>query len=199
MTNSNLSAFLSLVRRKEVEELPDFNTTYLILGICSGVSLLMMLIWSIVICCRKRRLRDIEQGHELSTIEYMMEPSPEMYSILLPLLSIITSFNLTLGITMCYFIRRRRVPDEEAIELIETKPNLERGMLVEIISIYRDGIEIYTKPKSPASPRLYYHPSLKDPEQAHMHIHNVLIPPKRSIDDLRRELVAGIDWLYRSQ
>ncbi|KAG5757364.1 hypothetical protein H9Q69_003722 [Fusarium xylarioides] len=69
MANSNISAFLSLARRKEVEELPDFNTTYLILGICSGVSLLMMLIWSIVICWRKRRLRDIEQGHELSTIE----------------------------------------------------------------------------------------------------------------------------------
>ncbi|KAF5707070.1 hypothetical protein FMUND_11253 [Fusarium mundagurra] len=122
----------------------------------------------------------------------------EMYAILLPLLSIILSFSLTLGI-MCYFIRRRRVPDEEATELIETEPNLERGMLVEIISIYRDGIEIYTKHKSPASPRLYYHPSLKDPEQAHMHIHNVPIPPKRSIDDLRRELATGLRWLYRSQ
>ncbi|KAI1052102.1 hypothetical protein LB506_002981 [Fusarium annulatum] len=126
-----------------------------------------------------------------------MEPSPEMYAILLPLLSII-SFNLALCIIMCYFIRRRRVPDEEATELIETKANLERGILVEIISIYRDGIEIYTRDKAPASQRLYYHPSLKDPEQAHMYLHDVPIPPKRSIDDLRRELAAGIHWLYRS-
>ncbi|KAF4487844.1 hypothetical protein FAGAP_11299 [Fusarium agapanthi] len=127
-----------------------------------------------------------------------MEPSPEMYAIILPLLSIIISFNLTLGIMMCYFIRRRRVPDEEAIELIETKPTLERGMLVEIISIYRDGIEIYTKDKAPTGKRLYYHPSLKDPEQAHMHLHNVPTLPKRSIDNLRRELLAGIHWLHRS-
>ncbi|KAF5701008.1 hypothetical protein FGLOB1_10446 [Fusarium globosum] len=126
-----------------------------------------------------------------------MEPSPEMYAILLPLLSII-SFNLALCIIMCYFIRRRRVPDEEAIKLMETKPNLERGILVEIISIYRDGIEIYTRGKAPASQRLYYHPALKDPEQAHMYLHDIPIPPKRSIDDLRRELAAGIRWLYRS-
>ncbi|KAF5670798.1 hypothetical protein FDENT_11119 [Fusarium denticulatum] len=128
-----------------------------------------------------------------------MEPSPEMYAMLLPLLSIIISFNITLGIIMCYFIRRRRVPDEEATELIEIKPNLERGMLVEIISIYRDGIEIYTKHKSPASPRLYYHPSLKDPEQAHIYLRDVPIPPKRSIDELRQELAAGFRWLHRSQ
>ncbi|KAG4277254.1 hypothetical protein FPRO04_07551 [Fusarium proliferatum] len=126
-----------------------------------------------------------------------MEPSLEIFTILLPLLSII-SFNLALCIIMCYFIRRRRVPDEEATELIETKPNLERGILVEIISIYRDGIEIYTRDKAPASQRLYYHPSLKDPEQAHMYLHDVPITPKRSIDDLRRELAAGIHWLYRS-
>ncbi|KAG4259247.1 hypothetical protein FPRO03_13181 [Fusarium proliferatum] len=126
-----------------------------------------------------------------------MEPSLEIHTILLPLLSII-SFNLALCIIMCYFIRRRRVPDEEATELIETKPNLERGILVEIISIYRDGIEIYTRDKAPASQRLYYHPSLKDPEQAHMYLHDVPIPPKRSTDDLRRELAAGIHWLYRS-
>ncbi|KAF5707071.1 hypothetical protein FMUND_11254 [Fusarium mundagurra] len=69
MTNANLPAFISLVRRKEVEELPDFNTTYLILGICAGLSLCIMLTWSIVICCRRRRLNDIEEGHELSTIE----------------------------------------------------------------------------------------------------------------------------------
>ncbi|PNP79544.1 hypothetical protein FNYG_07160 [Fusarium nygamai] len=128
-----------------------------------------------------------------------MEPSPEMYAILLPLLSIIISFNLTLSIIMCYFIRRRRASDEEATELVQVKPNLERGMLVEIISIYRDGIEIYTKQKSPAGPRLYYHPSLKDPEQAHMYLRDVPIPPKRSIDDLRQELAAGFRWLYRSQ
>ncbi|KAF5644507.1 hypothetical protein F52700_2507 [Fusarium sp. NRRL 52700] len=122
--------------------------------------------------------------------------------MLLPLLTIIIPSNLTLGIIMCYFIRRRRarkhVPDEEAIELIDTKPNLERGMLVEIISIYRDGIEIYTKDKAPSSQRLYYHPSLKDPEQAHMHLCDVPIPRQRSIDSLREELFAGIDWLYRS-
>ncbi|KAF5963314.1 hypothetical protein FBULB1_13482 [Fusarium bulbicola] len=121
-----------------------------------------------------------------------------MHAILIPLLSIIISFNLTLGIIMCYFIRRRRVPDEESIELIDTKPNLERGILVEIISIYRDGIEIYTKHKAPAGKRLYYHPSLKDPEQTHMHLHNIPTPPRRSIDDLRRELVAGLDSLLRS-
>ncbi|KAF4435359.1 hypothetical protein FACUT_7270 [Fusarium acutatum] len=69
MANSNLSASLSLVRRKEFEELPDYMTTYIILGICSGVSLCIMLIWFIVIWCRKRRLHDIEQGHELSTVE----------------------------------------------------------------------------------------------------------------------------------
>ncbi|RKL46792.1 hypothetical protein BFJ72_g2532 [Fusarium proliferatum] len=126
-----------------------------------------------------------------------MEPSLEIHTILLPLL-IIISFNLALCIIMCYFIRRRRVPNEEATELIETKANLERGILVEIISIYRDGIEIYTRDKAPASQRLYYHPSLKDPEQAHMYLHDVPIPPKRSIDDLRRELAAGIHWLYRS-
>ncbi|EWG46034.1 hypothetical protein FVEG_06635 [Fusarium verticillioides 7600] len=128
-----------------------------------------------------------------------MEPSPEVYAILLPLLSIIISFNLTLGIIMCYFIRRRRVPDEEATELIKLKPNLERGMLVEIISIYRDGIQIYTKQKPPTSPRLYYHPSLKDPEQAHMYLRDVPIPSKRPIDDLRQELAAGFRWLYRSR
>ncbi|KAF4435360.1 hypothetical protein FACUT_7271 [Fusarium acutatum] len=130
---------------------------------------------------------------------HTMEPSPEMYAILLPLLSIIISFNLTLSITMCYFIRRRRGPDQEAIELMEIKPNLERGMLVEIISIYRDGIEIYTKDKAPTGRRLYYHPSLKAPEQAHMYLHDVPIPPKRSIEDLRRELVAGIHYLHRSR
>ncbi|PNP79545.1 hypothetical protein FNYG_07161 [Fusarium nygamai] len=69
MAISNLLTSLSLVRRKEVEELPDAYTTYIILGICSGVSLCIMIIWSIVICCRRRRLNDIEEGHELSTIE----------------------------------------------------------------------------------------------------------------------------------
>ncbi|KAF4487843.1 hypothetical protein FAGAP_11298 [Fusarium agapanthi] len=62
-------ASLSLVRRKDVEGLPDYMTTYLILGICSGISLCIMLVWFIVICCRQRRLRDIEEAHELSTLE----------------------------------------------------------------------------------------------------------------------------------
>ncbi|KAF5670799.1 hypothetical protein FDENT_11120 [Fusarium denticulatum] len=69
MAISNLLTSLSLIRRKEVEELPDAYTTYIILGVCSGVSLCIMIIWSIVICCRRRRLNDIEEGHELSTIE----------------------------------------------------------------------------------------------------------------------------------
>ncbi|KAH7144861.1 hypothetical protein DER46DRAFT_616644, partial [Fusarium sp. MPI-SDFR-AT-0072] len=130
---------------------------------------------------------------------HTMEPSPDMYAMILSLVSIITCFNLTLGIIMCYFIRRRRrLLDEEAIELTEIKPNLDRGMLVEIISIYRDGIEIYTKDKSTAGQRLYHHPSLQDPEQAHMHLHDVPISPKRSMEDLRRELSAGIRWLQRS-
>ncbi|KAF5259142.1 hypothetical protein FOXYS1_10254 [Fusarium oxysporum] len=47
MTNSNLSAPFTLVRRNEVEELPDHKTTYLILGICSGVWL------CIVLTCRE--------------------------------------------------------------------------------------------------------------------------------------------------
>ncbi|EWZ95623.1 hypothetical protein FOCG_10500 [Fusarium oxysporum f. sp. radicis-lycopersici 26381] len=45
MTNSNLSAPFTLVRRNEVEELPDHKTTYLILGICSGVWLCIVLTW----------------------------------------------------------------------------------------------------------------------------------------------------------
>ncbi|KAF5632547.1 uncharacterized protein FTJAE_7430 [Fusarium tjaetaba] len=69
MAISNLLTPLSLVRRKEVEELPDAYTTYIILGICSGITLIVMIVWSIVICCRKRRLRDIEEGHELSSVE----------------------------------------------------------------------------------------------------------------------------------
>ncbi|KAF5988581.1 hypothetical protein FCOIX_403 [Fusarium coicis] len=69
MAISNLLTSLSLVRRKEVEELPDAYTTLVILSICSVVTLFVMIIWSIVICCRKRRLRDIEEGHELSSIE----------------------------------------------------------------------------------------------------------------------------------
>ncbi|KAF5963313.1 hypothetical protein FBULB1_13481 [Fusarium bulbicola] len=62
-------ASLSLVRRKDVEALPDYMTTWLILGICSGTILCIMLVWSIVICCRQRRLRDIEEAHELSSVE----------------------------------------------------------------------------------------------------------------------------------
>ncbi|KAF5577821.1 hypothetical protein FPANT_10250 [Fusarium pseudoanthophilum] len=69
MAVSNLLTPLSLVRRKEVEELPDAYTTYIILGICSGITLIVMIVWSIVICCRKRRLQDIEEGHELSSVE----------------------------------------------------------------------------------------------------------------------------------
>ncbi|KLO87996.1 uncharacterized protein LW93_5162 [Fusarium fujikuroi] len=68
MTNS-LSVSLSLIRRKEGEELPEDTITYIILGICFGSGLCIMLIWSIVLYCRKRRLNDIEQGHELSTVE----------------------------------------------------------------------------------------------------------------------------------
>ncbi|KAH7243718.1 uncharacterized protein BKA55DRAFT_692881 [Fusarium redolens] len=124
--------------------------------------------------------------------------SPEIYSMILPLMTIISSFNLALAI-MCYFIRRKRhIPDEEAPELTEiNQPNLERGMLVEIISIYRDGIEIYTRGKSPGCRRLYCHPSLQDPEQAHMYLHDVPIPPKRSMTDLRRELYAGLRRVQR--
>src|SRR6478609_4358877 len=104
---------------------------------------------------------------------HIMKPSPEIHAMILPFISIIVSFNLALGIIMCYFVRRKRhLPDDEAIELTEIKPNVDRGMLVEIISIYRDGIEIYTRDKSPPSQRLYYHPSLQDPEQAHMHLHD---------------------------
>ncbi|EXM26273.1 hypothetical protein RAB80_012621 [Fusarium oxysporum f. sp. vasinfectum] len=127
-----------------------------------------------------------------------MKPSPEIHAMILPFISIIVSFNLALGIIMCYFVRRKRhLPDDEAIELTEIKPNVDRGMLVEIISIYRDGIEIYTRDKSPASQRLYYHPSLQDPEQAHMHLHDIPIPPKRSMQDLRRELSAGLRLVQR--
>ncbi|KAF5628708.1 hypothetical protein F25303_10341 [Fusarium sp. NRRL 25303] len=68
MTNS-LPVSLSLVRRKEGEELPEDTITFIILGICFGGGLCIMLIWSIVLYCRKRRLRDIEEGHELSTVE----------------------------------------------------------------------------------------------------------------------------------
>ncbi|RKL25450.1 hypothetical protein BFJ68_g90 [Fusarium oxysporum] len=174
MTNSNLSASFTLVRRNEVEELPDHKTTYLILGICSGVWLCIVLTW------------------------HIMKLSPEMHAMILPFISIIISFNLALWIIMCYFVRRKRhLPDDEAIELTEIKPNLDRGMLIEIISIYRDGIEIYTRDKSPASQRLYYHPSLQDPEQAHMHLHDAPIPPERSMQDLRRELSAGLRLVQR--
>ncbi|KAF5581538.1 hypothetical protein FPCIR_10108 [Fusarium pseudocircinatum] len=69
MAISNLLTPLSLVRRKEVEELPDAYTTIIILGICSVVSLCIMITCSIVFWCRRRRLNDIEEGHELSTIE----------------------------------------------------------------------------------------------------------------------------------
>ncbi|RKL07584.1 hypothetical protein BFJ71_g2185 [Fusarium oxysporum] len=127
-----------------------------------------------------------------------MKLSPEMHAMILPFISIIISFNLALWIIMCYFVRRKRhLPDDEAIELTEIKPNLDRGMLIEIISIYRDGIEIYTRDKSPASQRLYYHPSLQDPEQAHMHLHDAPIPPERSMQDLRRELSAGLRLVQR--
>ncbi|VTT83079.1 unnamed protein product [Fusarium fujikuroi] len=68
MTNS-LSVSLSVIRRKEGEELPEDTITYIILGICFGSGLCIMLIWSIVLYCRKRRLNDIEQGHELPTVE----------------------------------------------------------------------------------------------------------------------------------
>ncbi|KAG4283152.1 hypothetical protein FPRO06_09825 [Fusarium proliferatum] len=60
---------LSLIRRKEGEELPEDTITYIILGICFGGGLCIMLIWCIVLYCRKRRVNDIEQGHELSTVE----------------------------------------------------------------------------------------------------------------------------------
>jgi hypothetical protein len=117
-----------------------------------------------------------------------MKLSPEMHAMILPFISIIISFNLALGIIMCYFVRRKRhLPDDEAIELTEIKPNLDRGML----------IEIYTRDKSPASQRLYYHPSLQDPEQAHMHLHDAPIPPERSMQDLRRELSAGLRLVQR--
>ncbi|KAH7220615.1 hypothetical protein BKA60DRAFT_646474 [Fusarium oxysporum] len=69
MTNSNLSASFTLVRPNEVEELPDHKTTYLILGICSGVWLCIVLTWYVVKCCRKRKLKDVEQGPEPSTVE----------------------------------------------------------------------------------------------------------------------------------
>ncbi|KAI1052100.1 hypothetical protein LB506_002982 [Fusarium annulatum] len=68
MANS-LSVSLSLIRRKEGEELPEDTITYIILGICFGGGLCIMLIWCIVLYCRKRRVNDIEQGHELSTVE----------------------------------------------------------------------------------------------------------------------------------
>ncbi|RBA18400.1 hypothetical protein FPRO05_10695 [Fusarium proliferatum] len=68
MANS-LSVSLSLIRRKEGEELPEDTITYIILGICFGGGLCIMLMWCIVLYCRKRRVNDIEQGHELSTVE----------------------------------------------------------------------------------------------------------------------------------
>ncbi|KAF5701009.1 hypothetical protein FGLOB1_10447 [Fusarium globosum] len=69
ITMTSLSVSLSLIRRKEGEELPEYTITYIILGICFGGGLCIMLIWSIVLYCRKRRLNDVEQGHELSTVE----------------------------------------------------------------------------------------------------------------------------------
>ncbi|KAI1013890.1 hypothetical protein LB504_008938 [Fusarium proliferatum] len=68
MTNS-LPVSLSLVRRKDGEQFPEDTITFIILGICFGGGLCIMLIWAIVLYCRKRRLRDIEEGHELSTVE----------------------------------------------------------------------------------------------------------------------------------
>ena len=142
--------------------------------------------------------RTESQPRKIMRPRHIMKPSPEMHAMILPFISIIISFNLALGIIMCYFVRRKRhLPDDEVIELTEIEPNVDRGMLVEIISIYRDGIEIYTRDKSPASQRLYYHPSLQDPEQAHMHLHDVPIPPKRSMQDLRRELSAGLRLVQR--
>ncbi|KAF4949516.1 hypothetical protein FGADI_8813 [Fusarium gaditjirri] len=126
-----------------------------------------------------------------------MEPSPVIHAMVLPLISIMTFFSLTLGTIMCYFRRRRHLPDEEGIELTEIRPNLERGMLVEIITIHRDGIEIYSKDKPSAGQPLYYHPSLQDPEQTRMHLHDVPSPPQRSIQELRREMYEGFCLLDR--
>ncbi|KAI3580879.1 hypothetical protein IWW34DRAFT_803680 [Fusarium oxysporum f. sp. albedinis] len=208
MTNSNLSASFTL-------------TTYLILGICSGVWLCIVLTcrgWSSLtgytptvtgtalagLGSLSAYLLD-EQRWPNTPSDHIIWRASQNTSLFLgqdvqanKAKSIIMSFNLALGIIMCYFVRRKRhLPDDEAIELTEIKPNLDRGMLVEIISIYRDGIEIYTRDKSPASQRLYYHPSLQDPEQAHMHLHDVPIPPERSMQDLRRELSAGLRLVQR--
>ncbi|RKK59960.1 hypothetical protein BFJ67_g2294 [Fusarium oxysporum f. sp. cepae] len=45
LRRARAKAPFTLVRRNEVEELPDHKTTYLILGICSGVWLCIVLTW----------------------------------------------------------------------------------------------------------------------------------------------------------
>ncbi|KAF4336488.1 hypothetical protein FBEOM_9696 [Fusarium beomiforme] len=124
-----------------------------------------------------------------------MELSPETHSLILPLISIVTSALFTLICIMCYFLRhRQRLPDEESVEMSKPSPNsnLQRGILVEIACIYRDGIEIYNRDKTPNSQPLYYHPSFEDPEQAHMFLEDILPPRQKSTVQLQRELRRGL-------
>jgi hypothetical protein len=77
--------------------------------------------------------------------------------------------------------------------------DLERGMLVEVVRIHKDGKEVYSRDDAPPNKRLYDHPSFALSQSR-------LIPlpkessdptPRKSIRQLRSELIQGLNEIEK--
>ncbi|SPJ80218.1 uncharacterized protein FTOL_08610 [Fusarium torulosum] len=104
-------------------------------------------------------------------------------------------------------------------------PDLERGMLVEVVRIVKDGREIYSRELTPVDQRLYDHPSYAaleermqqktatEPPQtkpesqtisekatfmAQDGFEDIHITPGRSMKELRIELAQGMDMVQKN-
>lgn len=106
--------------------------------------------------------------------------SSELYYIIIGI-----PYILVILVTMlCCIPFRKPVFDQES--------ELERGMLVEVVRIHRDGNEIYSRDGTPTAKRLYDHPSFAT-SQRRLPSSKTVTSNTKSIKELRSELIQGMN------
>ncbi|EKJ72730.1 hypothetical protein FPSE_07130 [Fusarium pseudograminearum CS3096] len=81
---------------------------------------------------------------------------------------------------------------------------LQRGMLVEVVRIHKDGEEVYSKENAPPDKQLYDHPSfascesrLTSSKTTHEDTRKQQPTPHKSIRQLRAELIQGFNQVEK--
>ncbi|KAF4446238.1 hypothetical protein F53441_10123 [Fusarium austroafricanum] len=157
------------VRRQDTkEDMPSDSNQALIIGIvvCISAVFCIPLLWYFIArIIRLNRANARRRNLDETFDDIFTDKSTSALTLTQTAQTAQTVHQPSLILIMCclFFPRRKRIPDELMIELTEIKPDLERGMLVEIVCIYRDGVEIYSRDKTPFERRLYYHPSFANP------------------------------------